>query len=79
MVSRTEANAVSPTITVGPLSSVRGKAAERLVQPIIGVDESRLPKRSRALCDQVGPSTGAVSAAPRERCRLRLCAASIEA
>lgn len=53
VVSRTEANAVSPTITVVPLSSVRGRAAERLVQPIIGVDESRLPKRSRALCDQV--------------------------
>ena len=53
VVSRTEANTVSPTITVVPLSSIRGKAAERLVQPIIGVDESRLPKRSRALCDQV--------------------------
>ena len=53
VVSRTEANAVSPTITVVPLSSVRGKAAERLVQPVVAVDESRLPKRSRALCDQV--------------------------
>lgn len=53
VVSRTEANAVSPTITVVPLSSVRGRATERLVQPIIGVDESRLSKRSRALCDQV--------------------------
>jgi mRNA interferase MazF len=49
VVSRTEANAVSPTITVVPLSSVRREPAERLVQPIVGVDESR---RSRALCDQ---------------------------
>ena len=53
VVSRTEANAVSSTITVVPLSSVEGKPDDRLVQPVIGVDESRLSKRSRALCDQV--------------------------
>jgi mRNA-degrading endonuclease toxin of MazEF toxin-antitoxin module len=32
---------------------VRGKAAERLVQPILAIKESGLPKDSRALCDQV--------------------------
>ena len=53
VVSRPEANAVSPTITVVPLSSVEGRPDDRLVQPVIGVDESRLPQRSRALCDQV--------------------------
>ena len=53
VVSRAEANATSPTVTVVPLSSVEGKADDRLVQPVVGVEESRLPKRSRALCDQV--------------------------
>jgi mRNA-degrading endonuclease toxin of MazEF toxin-antitoxin module len=32
VVSRTEANDISSTVTVVPLSSVRGRAAERLVQ-----------------------------------------------
>ena len=53
VVSRTEANAVSPTVTVVPLSSVEGKSDDRLVQLVVGVEESHLPKRSRALCDQV--------------------------
>lgn len=53
VVSREIANEVSRTATVVPLSSLKGKAAERLVQPILRANESRLPKDSRALCDQV--------------------------
>jgi mRNA interferase MazF len=53
VVSRDIANEVSPTVTVVPLSSVRGRAAERLVQPVLRAKESHLPKDSRALCDQV--------------------------
>jgi mRNA interferase MazF len=53
VVSRDIANEVSRTATVVPLSSVKGKAAERLVQPILTAKESGLPKHSRALCDQV--------------------------
>ena len=52
VVSRTVANENSPTITVVPLSSIRSRQKERLVQPIISARESRLPKDSRALCDQ---------------------------
>ena len=53
VVSRDIANEVSSTATVVPLSSVKGKAAERLVQPIVTTKESGLPKDSRVLCDQV--------------------------
>ena len=53
VVSRTEANDVSSTVTVVPLSSVTGRAAERLVQPLLAAKDTRLPKNSRALCDQV--------------------------
>jgi len=53
VVSRTEANDISSTVTVVPLSSVRGRAADRLVQPLLSAKESRLRKDSRALCDQV--------------------------
>jgi len=53
VVSREIANEVSRTVTVVPLSSLKGRAAERLVQPILRAKESRLPKDSRALCDQV--------------------------
>src|SRR5262247_2234866 len=53
VVSRTEANDISSTITVVPLSSVRGRAAERLVQPLLSAKDTRLLKDSRALCDQV--------------------------
>jgi mRNA interferase MazF len=53
VVSRTEANDISSTVTVVPLSSVKGRAAERLVQPLLPGKESHLPKDSRALCDQV--------------------------
>ena len=53
IVSRTEANDVSSTVTVVPLSSVTGRAAERLVQPLLAAKDTRLPKDSRALCDQV--------------------------
>lgn len=53
VVSRTEANDVSSTVTVVPLSSVGGRAADRLVQPLLSAKETRLPKDSRALCDQV--------------------------
>ena len=53
VVSRDIANEISQTATVVPLSSVKGKAAERLVQPILTTDETGLPKASRALCDQV--------------------------
>ncbi len=53
VVSRDIANEISQTVTVVPLSSVKGKAVERLFQPILGLRESRLPKDSRALCDQV--------------------------
>ncbi len=53
VVSRDIANDVSRTITVVPLSSVKGRQPERLVQPLLRATESRLPKDSRALCDQV--------------------------
>jgi len=53
VVSRTEANDVSSTVTVVPLSSVSGRAADRLVQPVLSARETLLPKDSRALCDQV--------------------------
>ena len=53
VVSRDIGNEVSRTVTLVPLSSVRGKAAERLIQPILRATESRLPKDARALCDQV--------------------------
>ena len=53
VVSRTEANDISSTVTVVPLSSVKGGAADRLVQPLLSAKETHLPKDSRALCDQV--------------------------
>lgn len=53
IVSRDIGNEVSRTVTIVPLSSVKGRAAERLVQPILRAAQSRLPKDSRALCDQV--------------------------
>ena len=53
VVSRTEANDVSSTVTVVPLSSVSGRAADRLVQPLLSARGTLLQKDSRALCDQV--------------------------
>jgi mRNA interferase MazF len=53
IVSRTEANDVSSTVTIVPLSSVKGRAMDRLVQPLLSAKETHLPKESRALCDQV--------------------------
>lgn len=53
IVSRTEANNISSTVTVVPLSSVQGRATERLVQPLLAAKETQLPKDSRVLCDQV--------------------------
>jgi mRNA interferase MazF len=53
IVSRSEANDISSTVTVVPLSSVRGRAADRLVQPLLSEKETHLPRDSRALCDQV--------------------------
>ncbi len=53
VVSRTEANEISWTVTVVPLSSIRGGRQDRLIQPILSLKETRLPKDSRALCDQV--------------------------
>jgi mRNA interferase MazF len=53
VVSRTEANDVSSTVTVVPLSSVKRRAADRLVQPLLSARATHLPKDSRALCDQV--------------------------
>ena len=53
VVSRTEANDISSTVTILLLSSVTGRAADRLVQPLLSAKESHLPKDSRALCDQV--------------------------
>ena len=53
VVSRTEANDISSTVTVVPLSSVAGRAADRLVQPLLSAKETHLSKDSRALCDQV--------------------------
>jgi mRNA interferase MazF len=53
IVSRDIANEISRTVTVVPLSSLKRRAPERLVQPILRAKESRLPKDSRALCDQV--------------------------
>jgi mRNA interferase MazF len=49
----TEANDISSTITTVPLSSVKGRPADRLVQPLLFAKETHLPKDSRALCDQV--------------------------
>jgi len=57
VVSRTEANDISSTITIAPLSSVKGRAADRLVQPLLTAKETRLAKDSRAPCDQVRTST----------------------
>ena len=53
VVSRTEANDISSTVTIVPLSSVTGRAADRLVQPLVSAKETHLSKDSRALCDQV--------------------------
>jgi mRNA interferase MazF len=53
IVSRSEANDISSTVTVVPLSSVRGRAGDRLVQPLLSAKETHLPRDSRALCDQV--------------------------
>ena len=53
VVSRTEANDISATVTIVPLSSVKGRAADRLVQPLLFAKETRASKDSRALCDQV--------------------------
>ena len=53
VVSRTEANDISSTVTVVPLSSVKGRAPDRLVQPLLSAKDTHLPKDSRALCDQV--------------------------
>ena len=53
VVSRTEANDISSTVTVVPLPSVKGRAADRLVQPLLSAKDTHLPKDSRALCDQV--------------------------
>ena len=53
VVSRTEANDISSTVTIVPLSSVTGRAADRLVQPLLSAKETHLTKDSRALCDQV--------------------------
>ena len=53
VVSRTEANDISSTVTVVPLSSVKGRVADRLVQPLLSAKETHLSKDSRALCDQV--------------------------
>jgi mRNA interferase MazF len=53
VVSRTEANDISSTVTIVPLSSVAGKAEDRLVQPLLSAKETHLPKDSRALCDQI--------------------------
>jgi len=55
VVSRTEANDISSTVTIVPLSSVTGRAADRLVQPLLSAKDTHLPKDSRALCDQVRP------------------------
>ena len=53
VVSRTEANDISSTITIVPLSSMKGRTAGRLVQPLLSAKETHLPKDSRALCDQI--------------------------
>jgi mRNA interferase MazF len=53
VVSRTEANDISATVTVVPLSSVAGRAVDRLVQPLLSAKDTHLTKDSRALCDQV--------------------------
>src|SRR5207244_11069849 len=53
VVSRSEANDIASTVTVVPLSSVTGRAADRLVQPLLSAKETHLPKDSRALCDQI--------------------------
>lgn len=53
VVSRTEANDIASTVTIVPLSSVRGRPADRLVQPLLSANETKLRKDSRALCDQV--------------------------
>jgi mRNA-degrading endonuclease toxin of MazEF toxin-antitoxin module len=46
VVSTTEANDISSTVTIVPLSSVTGRAADRLVQPLLSAKEAYLPKDS---------------------------------
>jgi mRNA interferase MazF len=53
IVSREIANEISQTVTIVPLSSLRGRRQDRLVQPILRAREGRLSKDSRVLCDQV--------------------------
>jgi mRNA interferase MazF len=53
VVSRTEANDIASTVTIVPLSSLKGRATDRLVQPLLSTKETHLSKDSRALCDQV--------------------------
>jgi mRNA interferase MazF len=53
VVSRAIANTATGTVTVVPLSSMRGRQSDRLVQPILRARDSGLSKDSRALCDQI--------------------------
>ena len=53
VVSRNVANQTARTVTIVPLSSVSGRPAERLVQPLLRAADTGLPKDSRALCDQL--------------------------
>ncbi len=53
VVCHTEANDNSRTVTVVPLSSVTGRRQDRLIQALFSAGETRLPRNSRALCDQV--------------------------
>jgi mRNA interferase MazF len=53
IVSRDIANEISQTVTIVPPSSLRGRAQEGLVQPIMRTRETRLSKDSRARCDQI--------------------------
>ena len=47
IVSREIANEISQTITIVPLSSLRGRRQERLVQPLVPARASHLSKDSR--------------------------------
>ena len=66
IVSRTEANEISSTVTVVPFSSVRARSQDRLVQPTLAARETRLPRNSRALCDQVRTLDKGASVEPLE-------------
>ena len=60
VVSRTEANDVSSTVTIVPLSSVSGRAADRLVQPVLSARETCCPRTPGRFATKFARSTNDV-------------------